>query len=160
MAIRAATAADIASVRALFGEYQSGLGVSLCFQGFDAELAGLPGDYVPPRGGLWIAEEAEGPAGCVALRPLDSGAAELKRLFVRDAFRGRGLGRMLALRAIGFAREAGYPEVRLDTLPRMAEAQALYAALGFRDIAPYNDNPVGGVRFMGLDLRQQVAATR
>jgi putative acetyltransferase len=153
VAIRAATAADIPAVRGLFEEYQRGLGVSLCFQGFDAELAGLPGDYAPPRGGLWLADEPEGLAGCVALRALDPATAELKRLFVRDAFRGRGIGRLLALRAIAFARAAGYSEVKLDTLPRMAQAQTLYAALGFRDIAPYNDNPVGGVRFMGLDLR-------
>ena len=140
------------AVRALFEEYQRGLGVSLCFQGFEAELAGLPGDYAPPRGGLWLAEQPGGLAGCVALRPLDTGSAELKRLFVREAFRGRGLGRLLARHAIDFAREARYAEVKLDTLPRMAEAQALYGALGFRDIAPYNVNPIGGVRFMGLDL--------
>lgn len=152
MGIVAATAADIPRVRELFEEYQRGLGVSLCFQGFDAELAGLPGDYVPPRGGLWLAIEPEGLAGCVALRPIGDGAAELKRLYVRDAFRGRGLGRALARHAIEFARAAAHREVKLDTLPAMAAAQSLYAALGFRDTAAYNDNPVGGVRFMALRL--------
>lgn len=152
MAIAAAGPGDLARVRELFEEYQRSLGVSLCFQGFDAELAGLPGDYVPPRGGLWLASEAGGLAGCVALRPIDGAAAELKRLYVRPAFRGRGLGRSLAQHAIAHARAAGYRELRLDTLPSMRGAQSLYAALGFRDIAPYNDNPVDGVRFMGLEL--------
>lgn len=152
MAIRAAGPADVASIRALFAEYRRGLGVSLCFQSFDAEMAGLPGEYTPPRGGLWLAHEAEGLAGCVALRPADAASAELKRLYVRPAFRGRGLGRALAQHAIAHASRAGYRQLKLDTLPSMREAQALYAALGFRDIAPYNDNPVEGVRFMGLDL--------
>jgi len=150
--IVAAAPGDLAAVRALFEEYQRGLGVSLCFQGFDAELAGLPGDYAPPSGGLWLAQEAEGLAGCVALRRLAGDVAELKRLYVRDAFRGRGLGRALAGHAIAHAAVAGYSQVKLDTLPRMSQAQALYSALGFRDIEPYNDNPIGGVRFMGLDL--------
>ncbi|HET7728874.1 MAG TPA: GNAT family N-acetyltransferase [Usitatibacter sp.] len=144
--------ADVPACRALFEEYQRGLGVSLCFQGFDRELAALPGDYTPPRGGLWIAREDGEPVGCVALRPLTAEVAELKRLYVRPAQRGRSLGRRLALEAIGAARRAGYREIRLDTLPAMAHAQALYERLGFRDTAPYNDNPVGGVRFMALAL--------
>lgn len=152
MKVEAASAADIAACRALFEEYQRALGVSLCFQRFDEELAGLPGDYVPPRGGLWIARDAATLAGCVALRPLSGNAAELKRLYVRPAYRGAALGRRLALHAIDAARAAGYREVKLDTLPMMAAAQALYAVLGFRDTAPYNDNPVDGVRFMALDL--------
>jgi putative acetyltransferase len=150
--IVAADSRDIPAVRELFEEYQRGLDVSLCFQDFAAEVALLPGSYVPPAGGLWLAREPEGLAGCVALRPLGAGAAELKRLYVRGAFRGRGLGRALARHAIAHARAAGHRELKLDTLPAMAQAQALYARLGFRDIAPYNDNPVGGVRFMALDL--------
>jgi putative acetyltransferase len=150
--IAAAGPADVADCRALFEEYQRGLGVSLCFQGFDAELAGLPGAYVAPLGGLWIAREGVEPAGCVALRPLSAGIAELKRLYVRPGFRGHDLGRRLALHALDAARHAGHREVKLDTLPSMSAAQALYAGLGFRDTAPYNDNPVDGVRFMALDL--------
>ena len=146
------TPADIPACRALFEEYQRGLGVSLCFQGFDRELDNLPGDYVPPRGGLWIAREEGEAVGCVALRPLSAQAAELKRLYVRASHRGRSLGRALAAQAIEAARFAGYREIRLDTLPTMAEAQGLYARLGFRDTAPYNDNPVDGVRFMALTL--------
>jgi putative acetyltransferase len=144
--------ADLADCRALLEEYQRALGVSLCFQGFDQELASLPGDYAPPRGGLWIAREGGEPAGCVALRAIDAHAAELKRLYVKPAMRGRALGRELALTALDAARRAGYREVKLDTLPSMGRAQALYSLLGFRDTGPYNDNPVEGVRFMALDL--------
>jgi ribosomal protein S18 acetylase RimI-like enzyme len=143
---------DIASCRELFVEYQQGLGVSLCFQGFDQELAGLPGDYAPPRGAMWLATVNDHAAGCVALRALDAHDAEMKRLYVRAAHRGLGLGHALAQLAIVRARELGYRRLRLDTLPAMADAQALYARLGFVDTAPYNDNPVPGVRFMALDL--------
>ena len=154
-AVRSAGAVDLADVRALFEEYQRGLGVSLCFQGFDRELASLPADYVPPLGGLWIARAADGAAaGCVALRPLAPGVAELKRLYVRPAFRGSGLARALAGTALDAARSAGHAEVKLDTLPSMHAAQRLYETLGFRDAAAYNDNPVGGVRFMALRLRE------
>ena len=142
----------VEACRRLFVEYQQGLGVSLCFQGFDHELATLPGDYARPRGRLLLARISGELAGCVALRPLADGAAEMKRLYVRAAFRGMGLGRTLAECAIDEARSLGYRALRLDTLPAMLEAQRLYAELGFVDTAPYNDNPVDGVRFLALDL--------
>jgi len=145
-------AGDVAACRELFVEYQKGVGVSLCFQGFDAELASLPGDYAGPRGRLFIARAGDKLAGCVALRPLFHRDAEMKRLYVRTAFRGSGLGRVLALRAIDAARAVGYETLKLDTLPAMRAAQRLYEDLGFRDTAPYNDNPIGGVRFLALDL--------
>jgi GNAT superfamily N-acetyltransferase len=145
-------AGSIADCRALFLEYQRGLGVSLCFQGFDAELAGLPGDYAPPRGRLLIARQGDALAGCVALRPLFHRDAEMKRLFVRPAHRGTGLGRLLARRVILEAGALGYESLKLDTLPQMHPAQNLYAKLGFRDTAPYNENPIAGTRFLALDL--------
>ena len=150
--VAAAAAPEVAACRELFAEYQRALGVSLCFQGFDAELAGLPGDYAPPRGRLYLALSGGKPAGCVALRPLFHRDAEVKRLYVRPAHRGSGLGRILAERVIADARALGYEVLKLDTLPGMKAAQRLYEDLGFRDTAPYNDNPVGGVRFMALDL--------
>lgn len=146
------SARDLAELRELFLEYQRGLGVSLCFRGFDAELAGLPGDYAPPRGRLILAWAAALPVGCVALRPLSRRDAEMKRLYVRPAHRGAGLGRRLAGHAIAEARALGYAAVKLDTLPAMKAAQRLYEALGFVDTARYNDNPVEQVRFMALDL--------
>lgn len=149
----AVDAGSIAACRELFLEYQRGLGVSLCFQGFDAELAGLPGDYAPPRGRLLLARQGDALAGCVALRPLFHRDAEMKRLYVRPAHRGTGLGRLLAKRVIGEARALGYEWLKLDTLPQMLSAQNLYAKLGFRETAPYNDNPIGGTRFLALDLR-------
>ena len=148
-------AAGVAACRELFVEYQQRLGVSLCFQGFDRELATLPGDYARPRGRLLLARIAGEPAGCVALRPLGEREAEMKRLFVRPAYRGMGIGRTLAECAIDEARALGYATLRLDTLPEMREAQALYAELGFADTPPYNDNPVAGVRFMALDLARR-----
>lgn len=149
---------DVAHCRELFTEYQRGIGVSLCFQGFDRELASLPGDYAPPRGRLFLALDGGDPVGCVALRPLQSGDAEMKRLYVRSSMRGTGLGRRLAQAAIEAARGLGYERLKLDTLPAMRAAQSLYAALGFRDIAPYNDNPVADVRFMALELREPKAS--
>jgi putative acetyltransferase len=149
---QALDAASVATCRELFLEYQEGLGVSLCFQNFDAELAGLPGDYAPPRGRLLLARHGAEPAACVALRPLPGGDAEMKRLYVRPAHRGTGLGRALAERIIGEARALGYGSLKLDTLPSMREAQALYGRLGFVATAPYNDNPVTGTRFLALDL--------
>jgi ribosomal protein S18 acetylase RimI-like enzyme len=148
----ALVAADVEACRELFAEYQGALGVSLCFQDFDRELATLPGAYARPRGRLLLARVAGAPAACAALRPLGDRDAEMKRLYVRPAFRDMGLGRALAEIVIDEARALGYANVKLDTLPQMAGAQALYAALGFRDVAPYNDNPIAGTRFLGLAL--------
>ena len=144
---------SIERCRELFLEYQRGLGVSLCFQGFDRELATLPGAYAPPRGRLLLAIADGEYVGCVAIRPLASNEAEMKRLYVRPAAQKAGLGRRLAQAAIDAARDMGYGTLKLDTLPSMHAAQAMYATLGFRDTTPYNDNPVVGVRFLALDLR-------
>lgn len=143
---------DIALIRALFLEYASALGIDLAFQNFDEELAGLPGAYVPPRGHLLIALEETHPIGCVALRAIDRQTAELKRLYVRPEGRGRGAGRRLVIGIIELARTAGYRKIRLDSLPSMIEAAALYASLGFVVIPAYRHNPVAGTRFMELVL--------
>jgi putative acetyltransferase len=143
---------DIATARALFIEYQQWLGVDLCFQGFDAELANLPGAYRPPAGGLWLARVGGAVAGCVALRPLEGGMCEMKRLWVRPAFRGHGLGRRLAETCLAAARAAGHRAICLDTLGNMAAAHALYADLGFREVPAYYDNPLEDVRYLKLDL--------
>ena len=152
----AESAAEIETVRELFLEYQKWLGVDLCFQGFEAELAGLPGAYVPPRGGLWLARVGGKIAGCIALRPLDDAMCEMKRLWIRPGFRGLGLGRRLALTAIHAARESGYAAMCLDTLGNMAEAHALYESLGFREIPAYYDNPLEDVRYLRLELAPAV----
>ncbi|HEY3348804.1 MAG TPA: GNAT family N-acetyltransferase [Thermoanaerobaculia bacterium] len=148
-------AADVATARALFEEYQQSLGFSLCFQNFDAELAGLPGAYTPPEGRLLLAFADGAPAGCIALRKIGEEICEMKRLWVRPAFRGTGLGRRLAEGLMAEARAAGYRAVRLDTLPSMAAAQALYLSLGFLDIPPYNDHPIEGTRFMEATIGQE-----
>lgn len=149
---QAASPVDTAVARDLFEEYQKSLGFSLCFQNFDEELATLPGAYAAPDGRLLLAFAGLEPAGCVALRKLGEGICELKRLYVRPAFRGTSLGRRLAESVLVEARQAGYRAVRLDTLPSMTAAQALYLSLGFRDIPPYNDHPVEGTRFMEATL--------
>jgi len=146
-------AESIEACRRLLREYEKSIGVSLCFQGFAQELATLPAAYARPRGRLILARITGEPAGCVALRPLGDGDGEMKRLYVRPAYRGMGLGRMLAECAIDEARALGYASLKLDTLPQMKEAQAMYAALGFVDIAPYNDHPIEGTRFLSLALR-------
>jgi putative acetyltransferase len=148
----AGSADEIAAVRALVAEYQVSLGVDLEFQGFSAELAGLPGAYAPPRGALLLATIDGAAVGCVALRPIDDTQCEMKRLYVRPAGRGFGLGRALAERAIDRARAAGYRRMLLDTLQTMGDAQALYRRLGFVDVPPYRDNPIPGTRFLALDL--------
>jgi ribosomal protein S18 acetylase RimI-like enzyme len=139
---------DLPEVRALFREYADSLGVDLSFQDFDRELASLPGDYVPPRGALLLAERDGAVAGCVALRPLEAGVCEMKRLFVRPAFRGARLGRTLAEGILAEGQRLGYARMRLDTLPSMAEAIAMYERLGFVDIPPYRHNPIPGTRFL------------
>ena len=149
---QAETAEDIATARKLFEEYGASLGFSLCFQGFDRELAGLPGDYAPPAGRLLLLTEDGQIAGCVALRRLDAETCEMKRLYVRPEFRGRSLGRALAEEIIRQARGLGYARLRLDTVPSMAAAIALYRDLGFREIAPYRENPVPGVLYFELRL--------
>ena len=143
---------DVETVRELFREYERSLDVDLCFQGFEEELASLPGRYAPPEGRLLLARDAEGVLGCVALRPLDDGLCEMKRLYLRPAARGKRVGRALVSRVIDEAREAGYRAIRLDTLPSMTEAIALYASLGFRRITPYYPSPVVGTVYMELAL--------
>ena len=145
--------AQIAQVRELFLEYAKSLGFSLCFQNFDKELAGLPGDYAPPGGRLLLADCEGQLAGCVALHPLDPTICEMKRLYLRPQFRGKGLGRALADRIIAEARLIGYRHMRLDTVePVMKDAVAMYRKVGFREIAPYCPNPMAGVVYMELQL--------
>ncbi len=154
-----AAPADVAVAKALFTEYAASLGIDLGFQDFDAELASLPGVYVPPAGALLLAEQASEVVGCVALRPLEPPlVAELKRLYVRPAARGQGAGATLSRAILACARTAGYERVRLDTLPNMGQAQALYLQLGFQEIAAYRHNPVPGTVFMELDLRRPFRA--
>ena len=150
---QANTQEDIDRARLLFEEYASGLGISLCFQNFDHELANLPGDYAPPDGRLLLATEDDQLAGCIALRKLAPGVCEMKRLFLRPAFRGNGRGRVLVEALIDEARKLGYTTMRLDTLPgRMDKAIALYQSIGFVEIGPYYENPVESAKFMELDL--------
>lgn len=149
----AVSPADVQVARQLMREYQSLLGIDLCFQGFEDELRALPGDYAPPRGCLLLAWLDGKAIGCVALRALDETRGEMKRLFVRPQARGTGAGRALAERLLAEARAIGYGQIVLDTLPQMAEAQGLYETLGFRDIAPYCVNPIPGARYLGLALR-------
>lgn len=147
--------ADRPALVDLLRAYERGLGISLCFQDFESELAGLPGDYAPPDGALILAHGGGGElVGVVALRALDraAGICEMKRLYVAPAGRGQGLGRRLAEAVMAEGRRLGYRAMRLDTLPSMREAQGLYDRLGFRDIANYNGNPVAGTRFLEKDL--------
>lgn len=139
----------------LFREYAAAIGTDLEYQGFAAELAALPRPYVPPSGALFIARTASGVAGCVGLRPIDGLTGEMKRLYVRPAHRSLGLGKIMVDAVIHAARQAGYRELRLDTLPSMASAQALYRRLGFVEIPPYNDQHLPGTRFFSLRLAQQ-----
>jgi GNAT superfamily N-acetyltransferase len=146
--VPATSTSDLDEVHALFREYTDSLAFALDFQDFDRELAQLPGAYAPPHGALLLIRGA----GCVALRRLDETTCEMKRLYVRPSARGGGVGRLLANAAVGEARRLGYSRIRLDTVPGMETAQALYAQLGFREIAAYRANPVPGVRFLELEL--------
>jgi putative acetyltransferase len=151
--IPATTAEHLIAVRALFREYARFLDVDLKFQGFEDELAGLPGKYAPPEGALLLAAEGADIGGCVALRRLEPGACEMKRLFVRPGCRGRGLGRALAEAIVREAASRGYAAMRLDTLPKLKNAIRLYARLGFHPVAPYYSNPLPGVSYWELDLK-------
>jgi putative acetyltransferase len=145
-------AAAVEAARGLFREYQEALGVDLGFQGFEAELRGLPGGYAPPRGRLLLAHAGGSLAGCVALRAVDAETCEMKRLYVRPRFRADGVGRQLVQRVMDEARAQGYRRMCLDTLPTMDGAQRLYERLGFSDIPAYRHNPIAGSRFLGLAL--------
>jgi len=147
----------IALARELFLEYSESLDVDLCFQGFAKELATLPGDYARPAGRLLLAFEGQQPAGCGALRRIDDDICEMKRLYVRPAFRGKGAGGELIDALIRTARKIGYQHMRLDTLPSMTRAIAIYRSLGFKAIAPYRVNPVPGAAFLELDLNTRPA---
>lgn len=140
------------AVRKLFQEYASSLGISLDFQSFDEELADLPGDYRPPAGRLLLAHWAGEPAGCVALRRIEGSICEMKRLYTRPGFRRLGIGRALCEALIEEARRGGYERMRLDTLPSMEAAKAMYVSFGFREIAPYRYNPIEGAMFLELEL--------
>ncbi len=144
---------DLATARRLFRAYQAELGVDLCFQDFERELAELPGAYAPPSGSLLLAFEGERATGCVALRPMAEGCCEMKRLYVVPRARGTGLGRRLAVEVIALARALGYARMRLDTLDTLTEAMALYASLGFTRAAPYYTNPLSEVVYWELDLQ-------
>ncbi len=151
--INAAVPERTDTVRALFREYEQWLGVSLCFQGFDKELAELPGAYAPPQGRLYIIENEGEPIGCIALRPMkEVGVCEMKRLYLRDNVRGHGIGRKLAERIIADARTIGYSLMKLDTLEQMTAARGLYLKLGFRVVPAYYDNPLPNVVYMELAL--------
>ncbi len=143
---------ELNAVRGLMREYAQAIGVDLCFQGFDAEVAALPGEYRAPRGALLTAHVAADLAGCCALRPLDNvdypNACEMKRLYVRGDYRGRGVGRLLVEAILDAARQAGYASVLLDTLSDMETARALYGDLGFEEIAPYYHNPIPGAHYL------------
>jgi putative acetyltransferase len=154
--VSARSASEIESVRHLFREYSELVSEALCFQGFDEELAALPGDYAEPAGVMLLAREvrtdAARAAGCVALRGIGDARAEMKRMYVREAYRGSGLGRRLAVAVIDHARRAGYRSMYLDTLPKLKEAIALYGSLGFRACGPYLSSPTPGAVCFELSL--------
>jgi ribosomal protein S18 acetylase RimI-like enzyme len=155
--VEATAREDLARVRDLFLEYAGSLGFDLSFQDFERELEELPGEYAQPRGCLLVAVEDGEAAGCVALRDLGNCVAELKRLYVRQQFRGSGLRKLLTLRIIEEARKRGYARIRLDTVPLMTPAIALYRSLGFKPIAPYRFNPIEGALFLELEVGSSFA---
>jgi len=154
--LAAHTPAQLQAVRELFQEYADSLGVDLCFQNFAAELEGLPGDYAPPAGALLLALVDGEPAGCVAMRPLPesdhTNACEMKRLYVRRAFRRFGLGRLLTQHLMDLATQAGHSCMLLDTMDDMEAARGLYTSLGFEEIPPYYFNPIPGAHYLKVEL--------
>jgi ribosomal protein S18 acetylase RimI-like enzyme len=147
--------ADMATAREMFVEYQDWLGVDLCFQDFENEIAGLPGKYAPPGGEIFIARDGDVVAGIVAVRPVGAAAqklSEMKRLYVRNHWRGQGLGRTLADLAVDFATGAGYRRMVLDTLPQLEAAKTMYGRMGFVETDPYYENPISGVVYMEKTL--------
>ena len=154
---QALTEPDLQRAHELFAEYASWIEISLCFQNFDKEVAELPGAYAPPSGRLWLAIDGQQVMGCVALRKIGAGIGEMKRLYVRPAFRGRGLGHTLTEKLIAEAKQIGYARLRLDTLPaQMAQAIAMYRSFGFQEIPPYYKNPVADATFMELMLSDEL----
>ena len=153
--VEATTDADFSSAKSLIEEYAASLEVDLDFQGFREEIARFPGDYAPPSGTVLLAYDGGEPVGVVALRRQDDSVCEMKRLYVRPKFRGRGIGRALSERVVRRAVQLGFSTMRLDTLPTMDAALGLYRALGFREIPAYRFNPVGGAHFMELDLSSE-----
>jgi putative acetyltransferase len=150
---QAESSSQIEAIRELFVEYGQSLSFSLCFQSFDKELAGLPGDYAPPEGRLLLATQDGVSVGCVALHKLETGICEMKRLYVRPHFRGKGLGKILAERLIAEARQVGYKQLRLDTVEsEMRTAVAMYRRLGFSEVKPYRANPIASALYMELEL--------
>ena len=144
---------DIEDARTLFREYERWLGLSLCFQNFEQELESLPGKYAPPLGRLLLVYDDKALAGCIALRPIDETTCEMKRLFLRPEFHGKGFGRKMIDRLLHEARQIGYSRMNLDTMPgRMDQAISLYRAFGFEEIEPYYDTPVSETIFMGLTI--------
>ena len=146
--VLASDSESVESARSLFREYSNSLDFSLCFQGFDEELAGLPGEYSPPTGRLFLATLDGNLAGCTALRRIDGNICEMKRLYLRPEFRGKGIGRQMTVEIIRAAQEMGYTLIRLDTVPAMKEAISLYRSMGFVEIEPYRENPMPGALFM------------
>jgi GNAT superfamily N-acetyltransferase len=147
--------ADLEAARTLFLEYATWLAEDLCFQGFEQELATLPGKYAPPDGRLFLACDGDTPIGCIALRRFDADSGEVKRLYVQPAHRGHGVAHALGRAVIAAARAIGYRRLVLDTLERMDDARKLYGGTGFREIAPYYHNPIPGAKFMELVLRDE-----
>ena len=144
---------DVELARTLFKEYEQSIGVSLCFQNFDQELANLPGDYAPPSGRLLLMRASDQIAGCIALRKVDDDTCEMKRLYLRPEFRGKGLGKPIVDRIVHEARAIGYSKMRLDTMPgRMDQAIKLYRSIGFKEIPAYYDSPFTDTLYMELDL--------
>ena len=151
--VQATSPLQIVQARELFVEYAKSLGFSLCFQNFEQEVAGLPGNYCSPDGRLLLAEYVGQLAGCVALHKINDSICEMKRLYLRPQFRGKGLGRLLADRVIAEARQIGYRHMRLDTVePVMKDAVEMYRKIGFKEIAPYRPNPIAGALYMELEL--------